>query len=146
MASGQVRSRLAISSDIPTTVPRISSVPQRLAATEVSVGADIVGGVSVQIGVHVEISGLRDDREQVGMTMLLTKVMREHRMDDEVFVSMRGKGADLSVHADSGDHKLIFNGFYLWGPAFEEMLTARATQLVSHAQVDYEWEFEEDEF
>ncbi|WP_135000540.1 hypothetical protein [Rhodococcus erythropolis] len=109
-------------------------------------GADIVGGVSVQIGVHVEISGLRDDREQVGMTMLLTKVMREHRMDDEVFVSMRGKGADLSVHADSGDHKLIFNGFYLWGPAFEEMLTARATQLVSHAQVDYEWEFEEDEF
>lgn len=145
MASGQVRSRLAISSDIPTTVPRISSVPQRLAATEVSVGADIVGGVSVQIGVHVEISGLRDGREQVGMTMLLTKVMREHRMDDEVFVSMRGKGADLSVHADSGDHKLIFSGFYRWAPDFEKMLTARATQLVSHAQVHYGWEYE-DEF
>ncbi len=106
---------------------------------------DTVAGVSVNIGVYVEISGLRDDREQVGMTMLLTEVMREHRMDDEVFVSMRGKGEDLSVRADSGDHKVIFSGFYRWQPDFEEMLTARATQLVAHAQVHYGWEYE-DEF
>ncbi|MDH6284507.1 hypothetical protein M2280_005767 [Prescottella agglutinans] len=110
-----------------------------------SVGVDTVGRVSVNIGVYMEISGLRDDREQIGMTMLLTEVMREHRLENDVFVSMRGKGADLSVRADSGDHKVIFSGFYAWGPAFEEMLTARATQLVSHAQVDFGWEYE-DEF
>ena len=110
-----------------------------------SVGVDTVGRVSVNIGVYMEISGLRDDREQVGMTMLLTEVMREHRMDRDVFVSMWGKGGDLSVRADSGDHKVIFSGFHRWRPDFEEMLTARATQLVSHAQVYYGWEYE-DEF
>lgn len=106
---------------------------------------DTVGRVSVNIRVYMEISGLRDDREQVGMTMLLTEVMREHQLEKDVFVSMRGRGADLSVRADSGDHKVIFSGFYRWGPDFEKMLTARATQLVSHAQVHYGWEYE-DEF
>ncbi|MGW5452709.1 hypothetical protein [Nocardia sp. NPDC003979] len=100
--------------------------------------------MSVNVGVFVEISGLRDDREQVGMTTLLTEVVRAERLDDEVFVSMRGEGDDLAVCADSGDHKVIFAGFFRWQADFERRLTARVTQLVPHARVRFGWEHEDD--
>ncbi|WP_157101997.1 hypothetical protein [Nocardia caishijiensis] len=101
--------------------------------------------MSVNVGVFVEISGLRDDREQAGMTTLLTEVVRAERLDDEVFVSMRGVGDDLAVRADSGDHKVIFAGFFRWQEDFEQRVTARATRLVPHARVRFGWEYE-DEF
>ncbi|MBC7300712.1 MAG: hypothetical protein H5T78_07145 [Nocardia sp.] len=101
--------------------------------------------MSVNVGVFVEISGLRDDREQVGMTALLTEVVRAEGMEHEVFVSMRGEGAELAVRADSGEHKVIFSGFFRWQPEFEQRLTARAAQLVPHARVRFGWEYE-DEF
>lgn len=96
--------------------------------------------VSVNIGVAFSIRELGDERERAGVAALLTDVLEKERLSDGVLITFDGSGENLSVSADS-DYPVIFSRFYLWQPDFEAMLTRRVTALVPHAELEFYWEY-----
>ncbi|MEU4319425.1 hypothetical protein AB0F85_09535 [Nocardia fluminea] len=94
--------------------------------------------MSIYLDVSLAIRGLRDERERAGVTTVLSDVLAQERMSDDVFIRLVEEGESLLVRADSTD-PIRISGFSVWSQEFEQKLTRRITALVPHAKIQLRW-------
>jgi hypothetical protein len=91
----------------------------------------------VNIELSLTIREIEDERERAGVTALLSDMLESLHLAHDVFITLGENGSDLFVRADS-EYPVVSSG-YRWLDDFEADLTRRATALVPHAQVDFDW-------
>jgi hypothetical protein len=91
----------------------------------------------VNIELSLTIREIKDERERAGVTALLSDMLESLHLAHDVFITLGENGSDLFVRADS-EYPVVSSG-YRWLDDFEADLTRRATALVPHARVDFDW-------